>query len=401
MRSTTILALCALLLVACGDDSNGSDENGSSGGSGSKDGDDPFGNSKLDRDAATTRNQHMDGDVVDSRCGAEPFEAAPMQVNLLVVIDKSGSMKDVPTGFGSSKWSALKDSLNSALGSLPEQVWLGMQVYPKAGRCDLDLPEGNDVDVLVQPLADALPKVMGVLADNEPDGGTPTATALARALGYFTKGAGKDLAGSKFVLLATDGGPNCNEALSCEASACTMNLDGQCPDAVQNCCDPMMGGAGVQFGCLDDARTSEQVKALADAGIATFVVGIPGTEGYASLLDDLAVAGGRPNPDAPPSYFAVTKEGTAPGGLTSVLKSITGSLLMSCRLQLGSVPPALDQLNVEIDGKVLPQEGDDGWMLDTSTDPPTIELKGATCERVEKEGVQKVNVLFGCPTVVQ
>src|SRR5689334_18698197 len=110
MSSMKKLALCALLLVACGGGDDGG--NGASGGSsGGKNGDDPFGNSTLDRDAAAGRNQRKDGGTVDSRCGAEPFEAAPTQVNLLVVIDKSGSMKDIPTGFGSSKWSSLKDSL--------------------------------------------------------------------------------------------------------------------------------------------------------------------------------------------------------------------------------------------------------------------------------------------------
>ena len=393
----SILVLGVLLLVACGDD----DANGANGGKGNGgDGDDPFGNSTLDRDASTSRSEHPDGAAVDSRCGSEPFEASPMPVNLLLVIDKSGSMKDIPSGFGSDKWSAMKDSLGSALASLPEQVSLGLQLYPKAG---CDLPEGSDIDVEVQPAADALPHVQSALEQSEPGGGTPTAAALARALGYFTQGAGKQLTGAKYVLLATDGGPNCNDALQCadDVNACTVNLDGQCPSAVQNCCDEAMAGPGAQVGCLDDVETRASVEALATAGIPTFVIGIPGTESYATLLDELAMAGGRANKDGPPSYFAVTREGTAPGGLTSVLSAITSSVLMSCRLTLGSTPPALDKLNVQVDGKVLPQKGPDGWALDTTTDPPTVELKGATCERVEREGVQNITVLFGCPTVVQ
>ena len=37
----------------------------------------------------------------------------------------------------------------------------------------------------------------------------------ARAYDYFTTGAGKSLSGDRFVLLATDGGPNCNPSLTC------------------------------------------------------------------------------------------------------------------------------------------------------------------------------------------
>jgi hypothetical protein len=46
-------------------------------------------------------------------------------------------------------------------------------------------------------------------------------------------------------------------------------------------------------------------------------------------------------------------------------------------------------LNVEIDGTEVPQAGDDGWNVDRSTDPPTIVLKGETCEHLETQGAEK------------
>ena len=56
---------------------------------------------------------------------------------------------------------------------------------------------------------------------------------------------------------------------------------------------------------------------------------------------------------------------------------------------------------VEIDGVAVPQQSADGWALDTSTTPPTIELKGKTCEHVEHDGAESVTVTFGCPTVLE
>ncbi|MFI5308086.1 MAG: hypothetical protein ACHQ53_12075, partial [Polyangiales bacterium] len=271
------------------------------------------------------------------------------------------------------------------------------ELFPHA-HCEL--PSGSDMDVDIQAGATALPLVTMALDAAMAEGGTPTAAALARALDYYTKGGGANLPGHKYVLLATDGGPNCNSGLSCGTAACTVNLDGQCPSGVMNCCDSSMAGPGAQTGCLDDQETLSQIKALSGAGIDTFVVGIPGTESYASSLDSFAQAGGRANPAAPPSYYAVSAAGGA-GGLTSVLDSITSSLIKTCRFQLSSAPPALDMLNVQVDGQLVPQNGADGWDIDSTTSPPTVELKGQTCARVESDGAQSVSVLYGCPTLIQ
>jgi len=40
-----------------------------------------------------------------------------------------------------------------------------------------------------------------------------------------------------------------------------------------------------------------------------------------------------------------------------------------------------------------------GWHLDTSTQPPTVVLAGATCARVQMHGASSVQVVHGCPTI--
>jgi hypothetical protein len=49
---------------------------------------------------------------------------------------------------------------------------------------------------------------------------------------------------------------------------------------------------------------------------------------------------------------------------------------------------------------VIPKPGDDGWALRMATDPPEVELKGATCERMLTQGADNVTIEYGCPTVV-
>jgi hypothetical protein len=159
--------------------------------------------------------------------------------------------------------------------------------------------------------------------------------------------------------------------------------------------------------CLDDTSVVDQITALSDAGIQTFVVGIPGTEAYATYLDQFAIAGGRPNPAGPTQYYAVDTAGGVEG-LTDVFSSITTQLINSCDVQLSRVPPDLEKVNVAIDCEVInkaryedsgaePVTGD--WDLDEGTSPPTVRLLGGLCNFITQQGVQRVDVIFGCPPI--
>jgi len=340
-------------------------------------------------------------------CGASVIQAEVPIVNVLLVVDKSSSMNET-SEFSVSRWTALGGALGTALEEAKAGVSFGLDLYPFADDpndtpATCETPGGSGVLVPVGPGVDTVPDIVDALETYQPAGGTPTADALGRALDYFTTGAGTDLEGTNYVLLATDGGPNCNADLRCDENSCTINLENPMASmgCMGSCCDPMLDPAG-PTNCLDEDRTVRRVEALADAGIRTFVVGIPGSQFFAGTLDRLAEAGGEPNPDAPPSYYAVTGADGAEG-LAEVLTRITTSLITTCRLQLTSTPMSSNYeglLNVVIDGQEVPQAGDDGWEVDRTTSPPTIVLKGATCEAMETRGAEEVEITYGCPTVM-
>lgn len=146
---------------------------------------------------------------------------------------------------------------------------------------------------------------------------------------------------------------------------------------------------------FDDARTVQRVKDLRAAGIKTFVVGIPGATAYAAVLDQLAVEGETATSTTSPRYFEVVDAAS----LGDTLTSITRDLVRTCELSLETEPPDRAKVNVFIDDEVLPKPGDDGWDYDDSTTPPTLVIKGATCEHVKSMGAESVRVEFGCPTV--
>ncbi len=345
------------------------------------------------------------GDL-DAECGQNTVAATQKVVNALLVIDKSGSMEDPLGDSDTQKWDALKEALGDALPAVEDRLNFGVLLYPSPGTmidCAGDEccnnPVGNPaVNVDVAP--GAISNIMNSLDSTGPGGGTPTAAALSHALEYYTTGAGALLEGEKYVVLATDGGPNCNDKIpSCEADVCTRNLDqsGSCTPDGESCCE---GSANIS--CLDNAEVEKQIQFLQDAGIPTFVIGLPGSEAYAQYLDDFAEIGGVANPDGPPSYFAVDAAGGVEG-LTQVFTDITNQLVRSCDIELSQEPEDREKVNVAVDCTPVPPDDStsgSGWdYVDESGEPLKIRLRGGVCDYVKNEGAMRVDVLFGCATI--
>jgi hypothetical protein len=333
-------------------------------------------------------------------CGGTTLGATLKTVNVLLVIDKSGSMTDQPEGFDENKWDSVVAALDQVLNDVAPVLNLGLLMYPYSTLVDIPLESCGDnccllqsgtaaINVPISDGVDAVERILPLLADTPPGGGTPTAEALRRAREYLTE---SGLEGDSYVLLATDGGPNCNFDLECEADRCTANLDDQCPRG--NCCD----GNGEY--CVDDEDVTNQIEELEQAGIKTFVVGIPGTEQYAEYLSAFADAGGVPNQDPPPSYYAVSAEGGLEG-LVSVFREVTEQLVRSCEVELEREAPAPGLVNVAVDCKPLrPMEDDgSGWELDADRTPNVIEISGPICEEIQTSGAKRVDVVFGCKTI--
>ena len=320
---------------------------------------------------------------------------------------------NVPGGYPTSKWEALKTALGQSLTNQDVQARInfGLEFFPTTAtvgtpvpfdcgaRC-CEMPGDANMNVPIQPGAQSVPQILDSLNLNGPAGGTPTARALQRAFDYFSMNA---IGGERYVLLATDGGPNCNPTLSCEKEECTINIDmaeGCSPDSEFSCC------YGKPEGCLDAAVTLAQIQQLAGAGIKTIVVGIPGSESYARNLDDFAAAGMAENPNPPPEYYEVSAEGGV-AALTATFADITISLVKSCEIAIpeGQVIDDLNKVNVAINCEVLPKEGSpdgSGWnyVFDANKNVTSIQITGPACDRIQNEGVSRIDSVFGCTTIL-
>ncbi len=349
-----------------------------------------------------------------TECNTAGLNATPVDVSILLLVDASGSMgSPLPDDDRVTLWNATSTALKEALRAAQSSISFGLDLFPNtdtnyaAQLCEM--PEDADLLVPIAPGPENREAIIAMMARKGPGGGTPTAAGLKRAYEYYTTGAGKDVKGSRFVLLATDGGPNCNEDLNCERDTCTANIDAKPDDKVcgkeaGNCCEDFGSG------CLDDSGTLQAIETLSSIGVDTFVVGLPGSEIYEQQLNKFAIEGGRPNTEGDEKYFKVDSMG-ATEGLTEVLTAITRQLVTSCEVELDAPPTSKTLLNLAVDCEVLPRLEEDGgmggnggsssdassWFYNKGTNRAVI--VGPKCDEIESEGVERIDIIEGCPVL--
>jgi len=363
------------------------------------------------------------------QCGWQSEQARFKPVEILIVMDKSASM-DEPFAEGSErKWPALRRSIRLALEPLAPVIQVGLELFPARELegtgftgtewCTLPPADGT-VDVGIGQGVETVPLIADLLTRTNPGGGTPTAEALRRAYEHFRnlpaiEGSG----GDRYVILATDGGPNCtaDATLTCEYDGCVANLEGldpRCPTPEEvasgstliNCCENSTPNPTAYLGCVDDEAVIAQIDALwSDLGVRTIVIGIPGSEPFADYLDQFAIHGQSPDPEPDPanprSYYAVTStEGAS--GVEQIFRDITADLIHDCEIWLEQEPSPPSMVNVAVDCVVVTKSIDDdgsGWSFDDDTAPTRIIIEGELCDEIRTTGVERVDVVYGCATI--
>jgi hypothetical protein len=276
--------------------------------------------------------------------------------NLYFVLDRSGSMND------DGKWGTIVNVLTQVVLDLGPRVNVGIAVFPDPAEppsqtapgvpneCAVGIPlvplsPGDAVSGTLGPTATEILTVLGRVGAQ---GGTPTAATLSALPPLL-----KTFPGKTYVILATDGGPNCNSSAMCDAANCELDIESSpgCMTST-NCCAGG-GSGGNSEDCLDAEPTTNAVQALAADGFPVYVVGVPGSAPYAALLDTLAIAGGTardPN-GAGPQYYnvATTDEPAFQAALFQVAAKVAGS----CTLKLDAVPPNPSLVNVFLDEQPL------------------------------------------------
>lgn len=323
--------------------------------------------------------------------------------NIMLLVDRSGSMHDpiTPgdpncTGCGPgvttcnaacvTRWRALEKAMGSFLGTATSAAVarFGLAYFPNAPPnantpaqlCtaggvvpSLGISSSEDVDSELAAHASTINQNIAALPEDQVIGGTPTADSLA-ITGNTRELITPDR--EDFILLLTDGLPNCNANIP--DSDCRLCLNTLQPPT----------GTGTQCGdkrnCLDDARTVSFINTLKGKGIRVIVVGFgsdtAGGPAFAPL-NKMAEAGGMArnclNPqgqrdealcgvgetcDNTPAALCSTRfyKAADSAQLTAALNRISqivGTDL--CEFKLDTTPSDPRLISVEINGNNVPQ----------------------------------------------
>ncbi|MFO0555356.1 MAG: VWA domain-containing protein [Polyangiaceae bacterium] len=276
-------------------------------------------------------------------CGGVVYGAESVPPNVLIVLDRSGSMNDMIPG--GTKWDVARAAINQVISSYGSGVQFGLMLYPGtdlAGNQGMQCGPGA---VFVDPAPATGPTISSDLAmANTTSFGTPTAEALTALVGYAPL---LDPNRDNFILLITDGQSTCADPVPVVTS-----IFGQAPS------------------------------------VKTFVVGF-GSAVDPTELDAMAQAGGTAGPMMP--YYFQADDATA---LNTAFATIAGSVL-SCSYALSDVPPDPSQLYVWIDGVNVPADPANGWTYDATLNQ--ITFVGATCADLQSGAAMELVVSYGCP----
>jgi hypothetical protein len=300
--------------------------------------------------------------TADANCGSQTNSTTKQPADVLLVLDRSGSMGDdiaedckcLSTGNSSSRpcadlnactdrWSTVSSAINATVSSTPDIHW-GLKLFSTPGGSSCNV--SNRVEVAIGP--DSASGIQEQIASTSPQNNTPTAQAIKAAVGYLN---GVSDPGNKVILLATDGQPNC-----ASGGSSTPNVD----------------------------ATIAEIAAAKEAGYQVYVIGIGPSVGN---LNNFAQAGGTGE------YFPAT----SPQQLADALAQIS-SVVASCSFTLAKPPTGADLTNVAVylDKNLVKQDADNGWSFGANSQ--TIVLNGDTCEKVKSGQATNVQVVFGCET---
>lgn len=363
------------------------------------------GGSTTDVDPTTGEDTVADtgsGSTGELNCGEQEFVLEAVPPNVVLVLDKSGSMvqqewdaDNDPASADETRWRSLHDVVSFVVGTFEAEINFGAVLFPStsvtmqnaelgASSCVVNAqPEVPVSSTNAAGVLDGIPPANAVGTIN---GATPATAGVQTALEHL-KTLDENI--DRFMILITDGAANCG------ADADTT----ECP--------------GLNCGLMEgyDTNLSPVVGAAFETdGVPTFVIGIDiptGTDPVDDVpgngqvevntfieLNAVAEAGGRAR-EGDEKFFNALNEIE----LQAALAEIAGQVV-SCTIPLSEEPTDPDFVEIEIGGmtfdRVADCETEDGWVYSNPEGPyDAIELCNAACDALADSG--ELDATFGCP----
>jgi hypothetical protein len=365
-----------------------------------------------------------DGGIVSCEDQTEPAKLTP--VNLVFMIDKSGSMGDQDLngdGFYDQanewqntpfRWDPVKEALIAFFNDPGEEgLEASIEFFPDGSQ-----PTGPDTGVCrmqqyqnpaapMTPLDDDVGRQMLItrLENTTPNGGTPTLPALQGAIEYARQTMTENPGSKSVVVLVTDGEPGVARI-----------EDGVAYNEKCFCYG--------QPGCPDENEipyVEQAAQAAYDEGILTYVIGMGEVD--PSNLDTIAYAGANQ-----PAFIVSTGDPAQTRAMfTDALASIR-SVQAPCEIEMPAPPEGenfdKELVNVEFAtntgattlayaGPFAAEKGglaacppaDSAnpwyWRYDSEENPTKIILCDSACNATQGDATGRVNVKYGCEIVIE
>lgn len=214
----------------------------------------------------------------DSACASSSTPSMRVPGAILLVFDQSTSMETaITSGSSTTRWSAATAAINNAMAMLPDELNVGMALFPRRGGSSCEVSSMPDVPIA--PLSVSRPMIASTLMP-DPEGSATPIISAARAGWDIIRNF--DTRGERAVIVVTDGEENCSDSET-------------------------------------NAFRNEAADQLATHGVRTYAVGLDAVNGF---LSQLAFAGGtRRTPTCEPAcagdgYGPCANDGDCSGGLT-------------------------------------------------------------------------------------
>lgn len=328
----------------------------------------------------------VDGGVDTGVCMPARIPLQPETAELMLVIDRSASMRltiqgepDQPMSIW--RWTILSNAMADALASIDPRVLVGAKFFPDEITSTMPTTEqacAASTRIDVAPAASSHDAILSLFGSTDPNGGTPTAIALQAAATAFHPDQPR-----RFLLLATDGAPNCNPDTGVPQELCV------CTSPPMACVAPRPG----PYSCLDDVRTLSVMRDITAQGIPTYVVGIEDLSrpDFSDVLDQMAIAGGRPRSVPGGRLFYSVRSADQ---LHQALMDITGSI-SACGFTTPTLPTGNARFSVLVDGLTITQDENNGWTW-VDREAGQLELHGNACARAQAGTVVEA-MIDACP----
>jgi len=330
--------------------------------------------------AGTSGNVGSGGFAGADACASVSENSNKVTVALLFMVDISGSMNcPVPEAdppcmvdpnknppYPQTRWSEMNPALKGFFDSMASDgMWAGISFFSRNnGSCSAQDYEKPDSEIALLP--GAAMNLDSTVDKQKPAGSTPTVPALEGALNHANAWATAHTDQNVVVVYATDGYPQ----------GCSSTKD---PNTIDN---------------------AAKIAAAAYGGanqIRTYVLGVGPN---LTDLNAIAKSGGTDAAELIDTGQDVTQQ------LTDKFNAIRSAVAVECTYSVPA-PPAgqtldLNKVNVEYNGTEVGYNNtatcDQGWQY--ANNNSQVVLCGSTCDQVKADPNAKIQIAFGCDTVI-